>query len=129
MKILSASVLAMTASLLLGTGASASTSALALPSGLTNIQYNANEDRRRDEDRLRERAREERRGEPRYSVGDRVPERFLDREVSNWRAERLSRPPRGREWVRLGDRFMLVRIRDQRIERVVDPDRRGPRFR
>jgi Ni/Co efflux regulator RcnB len=127
MKIISASVMALIASMALGTSASASTSALALSPGLTNIQYNNNDDRRRNEDR--DRVRDDDRGAPRFSVGDRLPERFLDSAVNDWRGERLSRPARGQEWVRVGDRLILVRLRDRMIASVVDADRRGPRDR
>jgi len=127
MKIISASVIALIASMALGTSASAATSALPLSAGSTNIQYNGNDDRRRNEDR--DRVRDDDRGAPRFSVGDRLPERFLDNGVTDWRGEGLSRPARGQEWVRVGDRLILVRVRDRMVARVVDTDHRGPRDR
>jgi Ni/Co efflux regulator RcnB len=127
MKIISAGLLALIASMALGASASAATSALPQSSGLTNIQYNDNDDRRRNEDR--DRVRDDDRGAPRLSIGDRLPERFLDNGVNDWRGERLIRPSRGQEWVRVGDRFVLIRLRDRTIASVVDADRRGPRDR
>jgi Ni/Co efflux regulator RcnB len=128
MKIISASVIALIASMALGTSASATVSLLRPASGLTNIQY-GNDDLRRNEDRNRGELRNDDRGEARFSVGDRLPDRFLDSAVNDWRGEGLSRPSRGQKWVRQGDRFLLVRVRDRMIERVVDADRRGPSYR
>jgi len=44
--------------------------------------------------------------------GDRVPPQYRSRQyvVNNWRAHRLSAPPRGYHWVQYGADYMLVAI-------------------
>lgn len=44
--------------------------------------------------------------------GDRVPPPYRGRQyvVNNWRAHRLSAPPRGYHWVQYGADYMLVAI-------------------
>lgn len=38
--------------------------------------------------------------------------------VSDWRAYRLSAPPRGHEWLRINGRFVQVSVGDHRISRL-----------
>jgi Ni/Co efflux regulator RcnB len=42
--------------------------------------------------------------------GDRLPSRYRNHQyvVDNWRAHRLSRPPRGHQWVQVGSDYLLV---------------------
>ena len=122
MRIIVASILAIAASSTFGQSASVAQS-FASPAP-RNVQYY--DDRERQEERgdvrraeRREEFREERRAE-RLIVGDRLPPNLLDNRVNDWRRAGLGFPPRGREWIRAGDRFMLVRLRDSRIERIVD---------
>ena len=108
------------------------------------IQYGGEQDRRNDNadrdrndegyrdrddarDDRRDRDRDERH-QPRWSAGDRVTNEYLSSRyiIGEWERTGLSRPPRGHEWIRVGDEYMLVRVRDQMIAKVIvgDPRRR-----
>ncbi|XYJ09651.1 RcnB family protein [Telluria sp. B2] len=73
------------------------------------------EDRRDMRDDRREERREARRGAgPRHDLyrGQRLPAHFHHRQyvVDNWRAHRLSAPPRGYHWVQVGNDYVLAAI-------------------
>lgn len=48
--------------------------------------------------------------ERKFNRGDRLPKEFRARQyvVHDWRAHRLSAPPRGHQWVRVGSDFVLI---------------------
>ncbi len=48
----------------------------------------------------------------RYYRGDRLPPQYRSKQyvVDNWRAHRLSAPPRGYRWVQLGADYVLVAV-------------------
>jgi Ni/Co efflux regulator RcnB len=58
----------------------------------------------------------------RWSRGDRLPPEFRDHNhiVTDWRAFHLRRPPSGYEWVRAGDRFILVSSRSGIIAELAE---------
>lgn len=73
------------------------------------------EDRRDYRDERREERREARRGAgPRHDLyrGQRLPANYHHRQyvVDNWRAHRLSAPPRGYHWVQVGNDYVLAAI-------------------
>jgi Ni/Co efflux regulator RcnB len=113
------------------------------------VQYGGDQDRRNDnvdrdryEDRNRDRNDARRdaerdggrdrdrdaRNEPHWAAGDRVSNEYLSPRyvVGQWERTGLSRPPRGHEWIRVGDEYMLVRVEDQKIAKVVFGDPRRP---
>lgn len=53
--------------------------------------------------------------------GERLPARYQTHEhvIEDWRALRLSKPPRGHQWVRADRDYALVAIATGRVERVV----------
>jgi Ni/Co efflux regulator RcnB len=118
--------------------ASASPTAQQHQSSYQLIQYGGAQDRRNDnadrdryEDRNRDRDDRDRdRGrDHRWEAGERVDHEYLDRRyvIGDWSREGLSRPPRGHEWIRVGDEYMLVRVEDQKIARVMFGDPRHQR--
>ena len=73
------------------------------------------EDRRDYRDERREERREARRGAgPRHDLyrGQRLPANYHHKQyvVDNWRAHRLSAPPRGYHWVQVGNDYVLAAI-------------------
>jgi len=73
------------------------------------------EDRRDYRDERREDRREARRGAgPRHDLyrGQRLPANYHHKQyvVDNWRAHRLSAPPRGYHWVQVGNDYVLAAI-------------------
>jgi Ni/Co efflux regulator RcnB len=56
--------------------------------------------------------REREYGARNWHRGDRIPPEYRSRQyvVDNWRAHRLSPPPRGYEWVQVGGDYVLVAI-------------------
>ena len=99
------------------------------------IQYGGDQDRRdnnADRDRYEDRNRDQDRDrgrDHRWEAGDRVDHEFLERRyvIDEWSREGLSRPPRGHEWIRVGEEYMLVRVGDQKIAKVVFGDPRHQR--
>lgn len=53
--------------------------------------------------------------------GERLPARYQAHQhvVEDWRALRLSKPPRGHQWVDAGESYALVAIATGRVARVV----------
>ncbi|WP_313168765.1 RcnB family protein [Massilia oculi] len=53
--------------------------------------------------------------------GERLPARYQAHQhvVEDWRALRLSKPPRGHQWVDAGGRYALVAIATGRVAQVV----------
>lgn len=53
--------------------------------------------------------------------GERLPARYQthDHVIEDWRALRLSRPPRGHQWVRADRSYALVAIATGRVAQVV----------
>jgi Ni/Co efflux regulator RcnB len=53
--------------------------------------------------------------------GERLPARYQAHQhvVEDWRALRLSKPPRGHQWVDAGDSYALVAIATGRVTQVV----------
>ncbi|HET8746132.1 MAG TPA: RcnB family protein [Ramlibacter sp.] len=81
-----------------------------------DARHDAREREHRREAREREARREARhyynaRG-PEFRRGHRLPPELRNRQyvVSNWRAHRLSPPPRGYHWVQVGPDYVLVAI-------------------
>ncbi|MEW6370026.1 MAG: RcnB family protein [Pseudomonadota bacterium] len=73
------------------------------------------EDRREYRDERRDDRREARRGAgPRHDLyrGQRLPANYHHKQyvVDNWRAHRLSAPPRGYHWVQVGNDYVLAAI-------------------
>lgn len=62
------------------------------------------------------------RGGYRWRPGQVLPQQFLTRVVSDWEERGLSRPPRGHQWVRVGQQFVLVRGQDGMIARILNFD-------
>jgi Ni/Co efflux regulator RcnB len=126
--------------------ASASPTAAPQPqSSYQRIQYSGDQDRRNDnadrdrndygnrdrddaKDRDRERDRD-RDARHRWEAGERVDREYLGPQyvIGDWGRDGLSRPPRGHEWIRVGDEFMLVRVQDQKIAKVIFGDPRRQR--
>ncbi len=83
--------------------------------GPDNRQFDRRDDRRDfrgDNDR-----RDFRRGYynargPEFQRGHRIPTEFRNRQyvVNDWRAHRLSAPPRGQQWVQVGSDYALIAI-------------------
>jgi Ni/Co efflux regulator RcnB len=115
-------------------------------SSYQRVQYNGDQDRRndnadrdrdrndygnRDRDDARDRDREGNRDRDRHrwEAGDRVDREYLGSQyvIGDWGRDGLSRPPRGHEWIRVGDEFMLVRVQDQKIAKVIFGDPRRQR--
>jgi Nickel/cobalt transporter regulator len=59
---------------------------------------------------------------PKWRPGQVLPPQLLDRVVYDWEERGLSRPPDGHEWVRVGLQFILVRLSDRRIARILNFD-------
>ncbi|WP_255437580.1 RcnB family protein [Comamonas flocculans] len=57
----------------------------------------------------------------RWRRGERLPSQYRSRHyvVNNWRAHRLSRPPRGYHWVQYGADYVLVAIATGVIAQVI----------
>jgi len=53
--------------------------------------------------------------------GERLPARYQahDHVIENWRALRLSKPPRGHQWVQTGKSYALVAIATGKVAQVV----------
>jgi len=66
-------------------------------------------------------ARHQVKAPPRWRPGDRLPavHRAPAHVVKDWRHHRLSAPPRGHEWVRVGTDFALVAVASGIIEQIV----------
>lgn len=49
---------------------------------------------------------------PEFQRGHRIPTEFRNRQyvVNDWRAHRLSAPPRGQQWVQVGSDYALIAI-------------------
>ena len=137
---------ALAMSLLCSTAGLATTASARTPAqehfGYQQVQYGGDQDRRNDNgdrdradrDRYDDRngdRNDERNGrrEQRWAAGDRVTNEYLGREyvIGDWNRSGLSRPPRGHEWIRVGDEYMLVRVEDQKIAKVIFGDPRRPR--
>jgi Ni/Co efflux regulator RcnB len=82
--------------------------------GLRQIQYDRDRDRR-DDDR-------DFRPDRKWRPGEVLPGRFLNRVVRDWEERGLSRPPNDHQWVRVGYQFILVRGRDRMIARILNFD-------
>ena len=85
----------------------------------------ATEERAREERARDARLHQEQRADwehAHWSRGDRLPPEFRDHEhiVTDWRAFHLRRPPYGYEWVRAGDRFILVSTRNGIIAELAE---------
>jgi len=83
--------------------------------GLQKVQYDRDNDRRRDDDR-------DLRPGQKWRPGEVLPGRFLNRVVNDWEERGLSRPPGGHQWVRVGEQFILVRGKDRMIARILNFD-------
>jgi Ni/Co efflux regulator RcnB len=61
----------------------------------------------------------------RWARGERLPREFLSRQymVVDWNENRLRRPPRNYEWIRIDDQFLLTKTSDGAIAEIVDRDR------
>jgi Ni/Co efflux regulator RcnB len=59
---------------------------------------------------------------PKWRPGQVLPGPFLFRVVDDWEDRGLSRPPNGHEWVRVGQQFILVRVQDRMIARILNFD-------
>jgi hypothetical protein len=59
---------------------------------------------------------------PKWRPGQVLPPQLLDRVVYDWEDRGLSRPPNGHEWVRVGLQFILVRLSDRKIARILNFD-------
>jgi surface antigen len=78
--------------------------------------------------------RREVRGPVYFSEGDRVPRRYLADEfkVRDWWGNNLDRPPRGAQWVRVNNQFIMVSLNNGTAKKVVriadrrDKDWGGP---
>jgi Ni/Co efflux regulator RcnB len=57
----------------------------------------------------------------RWNRGDRIPSQYRHRQyvVDNWRAHRLSAPPRGYHWVQVGGDYALIAIATGLITQLV----------
>lgn len=56
-----------------------------------------------------------------WKKGDRLPTAYRDRQyvIDDWRSFQLERPPKGHQWVGIGNEFLLVSTRNGTIARVV----------
>ncbi|WP_370646747.1 RcnB family protein [Cupriavidus sp. UGS-1] len=56
-----------------------------------------------------------------WKKGDRLPAAYRDRQyvIDDWRSFQLERPPKGHQWVGVGNEFLLVSTRNGTIARVV----------
>ena len=61
------------------------------------------------------------RDQPHWSRGDRLSADYRSDQyvVSDWRGHHLRKPPRGRHWVQVNDRYMLVAIGTGLIAEIV----------
>ena len=57
-----------------------------------------------------------------WRPGEVLPPQLLGRVVSDWEERGLSRPPGGHQWVRIGLQFVLVRMDDRKIARILNFD-------
>ena len=94
-----------------------------------NADRGRNDERYRDRDGARDDSRDrdrDERNQPRWSAGDRVTNEYLSSRyvIGEWERTGLSRPPRGHEWIRVGDEYMMVRARDRMIAKVIFGDPR-----
>ena len=103
-------------------GALGTTHSFAAPVGLQQVQYDRYQDRRSDRDDRGFRDDRDFRGGAKWRPGEVLPGRFLDRVVGDWEERGLSRPPGGHEWVRVGQQFILVRVGDRMIARILNFD-------
>jgi len=62
------------------------------------------------------------RGGSRWRPGQVVPGQVLNLVVPDWEERGLGRPPGGHQWLRVGQQFLLVRVRDGMIARVISFD-------
>src|SRR5215467_675248 len=91
---------------------------------LYQIQYDRYQDRDdryndRDRDRYEDR---DFRHPAKWRPGEVLPPPLLERVVGDWEDRGLMRPPGGHEWVRVREQFILVRVRDRMISRVINFD-------
>src|SRR4051812_39964331 len=65
--------------------------------------------------------RREVRGPVYFSEGDIVPKRYLAGEflVRDWYGNNLDRPPRGAQWVRVNNQFIMVSLNNGTAKKVV----------
>lgn len=89
-------------------------------------RYDGNPDQRRDGYNDRDQRRDgyddrDHRG-AKWRPGQVVPGQFLNRVVDDWEERGLSRPPRGHQWIRVGQQFLLVRASDRMIARILNFD-------
>ncbi|WP_422649075.1 RcnB family protein [Cupriavidus sp. H18C1] len=56
-----------------------------------------------------------------WKKGDRLPTAYRDRQyvIDDWKSFQLERPPKGHQWVGIGNEFLLVSTRNGTIARVV----------
>lgn len=59
---------------------------------------------------------------PKWRPGQVLPPQLLGRVVYDWEDRGLSRPPSGHQWVRVGLQFILVRLSDRKIARILNFD-------
>jgi len=87
---------------------------------LQQVQYDRDGGGRYDRDR-RDDDRDFRH-DAKWRPGEVLPPPLLNRVVGDWEERGLSRPPDGHEWVRVREQFILVRVRDRMIARVLNFD-------
>ncbi len=59
---------------------------------------------------------------PKWVPGQIVPGPLLNFVVNDWEERGLSRPPNGHQWFRVGLQFLLVRLSDRKIARILNFD-------
>ena len=91
---------------------------------LQQVQYDRYQDRNGDGRYDRDRRDDDRdfRHEGKWRPGEVLPPPLLNRVVGDWEDRGLNRPPDGHEWVRVREQFILVRVRDRMIARVLNFD-------
>jgi len=130
---ISTALLSIIGAMAFGSAAAFAEPALMTQPGLERIQYNQypdqyNQDRRGgyDQDQRGGYDRDQRYGDSRppfrWRPGQVVPGQAMNFVVQDWEERGLLRPPGGHQWFRVRQQFLLIRVRDRMISRVVTFD-------